>query len=302
VQHLISKMVNKKLYFTIFDLFKKGKNPTQISKELNISKTKLAYYIRRLKELGIVKKVGYGTWELQTSVTKHLEHTLMKRSKKIRGHAFIWTIKFNKKIDWSKLLNKSKLKYSLVRGLIPRVIIKGRKVWLGKKTITIYEIRDFYGRNAIESRKLAVNGVLDIVDTLKTKLGVSLGGYGIKADREHFAMIKNNLARQCNKEGEKIMVSCDEEGLWIWVDNSEGLNELEVSGTKALDRSVQVQNWWNDHRKNNFQITPTFIKESIGGMIQVQQMHSNNIVKHQKVLDEMLITLKAIQNNLNEKK
>jgi len=33
-------------------------------------------------------------------------------------------------------------------------------------------------------------------------------------------------------------------------------------------------------------------------VLKVQQMQSYNIVKHQKVLDEMLITLKKIQNKL----
>ena len=50
------------------------------------------------------------------------------------------------------------------------------------------------------------------------------------------------------------------------------------------------------------EVTPTFLMESIGGLIQVQQMNADNIIKHQRVLDEMLITLKLIQNNLETKK
>jgi len=41
--------------------------------------------------------------------------------------------------------------------------------------------------------------------------------------------------------------------------------------------------------------------ESIGGLIQTQQMNADNIVKHQKVLDEMLETLKKIQESLGKK-
>ena len=111
-------------------------------------------------------------------------------------------------------------------------------------------------------------------------------------------MIHNDLAIQCNRKGEKIHVHCDKEGEWCWIDDSYAMGELETGGKKALTRSLQVQNWWNDNKKHNFEVTPSFLMESIGGMVQVQQMHSHNIVKHQRVLDEMLITLKEIRSAL----
>ena len=63
-------------------------------------------------------------------------------------------------------------------------------------------------------------------------------------------------------------------------------------------RNVQVQNWWNDHKSHNFELTATKTLEIINGMLQTQQMNADNIVKHQKVLDEMLITLREIRENL----
>jgi hypothetical protein len=47
------------------------------------------------------------------------------------------------------------------------------------------------------------------------------------------------------------------------------------------------------------EVSPKFVLESLGQMLQVQQMHSHNIIKHQKVLDEMLIVLKKIQEKLD---
>ena len=83
----------QKLYFTVWELLKQGKNPATISKELNITKQKISYYTTRLKELGVIEKVGYGTWKVKTSTKEHLEHALDIKNKKIRGHAFIWTVK-----------------------------------------------------------------------------------------------------------------------------------------------------------------------------------------------------------------
>ena len=55
-------------YLIVFNLIKKGKNPMDISKILNISKQRLQYYINHLKNNGNIKKIGYGTWEVKKEV------------------------------------------------------------------------------------------------------------------------------------------------------------------------------------------------------------------------------------------
>lgn len=47
---------NKKLYYTIYDKIKSGKKPITISKELNISKQNVNYYVSRLSKEGIIEK------------------------------------------------------------------------------------------------------------------------------------------------------------------------------------------------------------------------------------------------------
>lgn len=284
----------------IIDALSNGKYPAQISEEYNISKQKLNYYIRLLKKEGIIKKEGYGVWKVR-EVKKLLPNTLAK--KEIRGHAFIWTIKLKKRYDWSKLIIN--LDYKLIRGKIPRLIIKNRKIWLGSKRIVIYEPYSFYATNALQSKKYAVINLIEILELLEKKLKINLKPYKFRPAREHYGLIKNDLAQQCNRKGEKLHISDDLDGEWLWIDDSLNLGELETGGKGVTkDRAVLnigVQNWWNDHKKHDFKVTPSFIMESITGMIQVQQMHSTNIIKHQQVLDEMLITLKKIQENLEKK-
>jgi len=291
---------NIDFYLTILELMKNKKNPVT---ELNISKQKLYYYRRQLKELGFIKKEK-GIWEVIKSKKEDLEHALNWKDKKIRGHAFIWKVKANRDYDWKILLENKNIKYNLVRGLIPRLFIKDKKVWLGKESITIYETKSFYGKNAIESRKYAVFELQETIRELKRKLGIDFK-YFFKPVREHFGMIKNELARQCNDNNEKIIVRDTLDGEWLWVDDSNGmLGELETGGKGfTKDRAalnIGVQNWYNDHKKHEFKVTPSFILETMNGIQQNQLIFDKNIIKHQKVLDEMSETLKAIRDNLRK--
>ncbi|GAI07020.1 unnamed protein product, partial [marine sediment metagenome] len=188
---------NKSFYLTLLVLIEKGMNPTKICKELNLSKQNLNYYLRQLKKKGIIKKLGYGVWKIQS---KNLtsEHGV-NSSKNIRGHAFIWKIKLHQPKDWINILEKHKIKYKLIRNCIPRIYFNNKKIWLGKESITIYEPNSYYGINAIESRKHAVFNLLETLEHIERTLKINLRPYTFTPAREHFALIKNDLANQCNK-------------------------------------------------------------------------------------------------------
>lgn len=289
---------NIDFYFTIVEHLKQGKKPSEISKDLNIKKQNIYYYTTLLKKLGFIKKLSSGEWIVLNSKKEDLEHAIQWKDKKIRGHAFIWTIKPKRNYDWRLLLEKKNISYKLVRGYIPRIIINGKKVWLGKNSITIYESKSFFGKNAVESRKYAVYELQETMEKLSRKFGIMFSYY-FKPVREHFGMIKNELAQQCNKKGEKIIVRDSLDGEWLWIDDSDSLGELETGGKGfTKDRTHlnrQVQDWYNDHKKNNFQVTPSFILQSIQGVTQNQEMFAKNIEKHMKVL-------KGIEDAINKLK
>lgn len=260
-----SKKITSKVnfYHVLLSLIKNNQDP---SKKLNISKQNLYYHKRKLQELGFLKK-DKNLWIVIRSKKEDLEHAIKWKSKAIRGHAFIWKIKINRNYDWKLLLDKKKINYKLVRGLIPRLFINNKKVWLGKETITIYENKSFYGKNAIESRKYAVFELQSTIEALKSKFGIDFNYY-FKVVREHFGMIKNELARQCNDKGEKIVVRDTLDGEWFWIDDSTGmLGEMETGGKGfTKDRAqlnMEVQKWWNDMKKTGFKVTPTFLMEQL---------------------------------------
>ena len=179
-----------------------------------------------------------------------------------------------------------------MNGSIPRIFINKKKVWLSKNSIIIYEPNSFYGKTANESRKYAVFTLQETIKKLEKTLKLSLGKYIFKPSREHYGMIRNVLAQQCNKNGDKIKVSDELDGEWLWIDDSEGMfGELETGGkgiTKdraGLNRDVQ--HWFNDHKKHNFKVTPSYIQEGFkqtNGMIQQvtenQLMFNKNFESH----------------------
>jgi DNA-binding transcriptional ArsR family regulator len=258
------------LNLTILNLLSQGLNPKSISTTLKLSLSNLSYHLKQLKASGNIKKIGYGTWEVKT-MTLNIPRF---KDKQIRGHAFIWTIKLNKKFDWISLLKSD---YKLVRNLIPRLIVKEHKVWLGKSTITIYESKSFYANNSIESRKYAVINLLEVLEALESLLKINLRPYIFKCAKEHYGMIKNDLARQYNRANEKMIIHDSLEGDWLWIDDSESLGELE---TKNLVRSKQVQDWWNDNKKHDFKVTPTFLIEQINKVTENQLMFAKNMESH----------------------
>jgi len=291
---MTSKKDTSKLnfYFSIISLFKDGKTTTQISKELNISKQKLYYYTRILKELGFINKKGYGVWEVIRSKKIDLEHTLNWKDKKIRGHAFIWKVKLERKYDWKLILERKNINYNLVRKSIPRIFINKRKIWLAKDSIIIYETKSFYGKTAIQSRNYAVNSLLSILRAFSNKVGITLGKFYFQPSREHFGMIKNTLAQQLNKKGEKLIIRDTLDGEWFWIDDSDGMfGEMETGGKGfTKDRAklnMEVQYWWNDMKRTDFKVTPSFLMESIKNVTNNQVMFDKNFQSHLEVIKKL---------------
>jgi len=302
------KEVKKKFLLDIFEELKQGKRPSKISKEYNISKQKLQYYLEILKKQKLIEKVGYGTWE----VKKGVKHPITP--KEVRGHAFIWTVKIPIIKNWEKrkkILESKKISYKGIGiSKVPMVTINNKKILLGNKTITIYETRSFMAKTSIESRKLAIWGLFEVLDTLEKKFNVSFkidNNYEFKVSREHYALIKNNLAIQCNKEGEKIY-AYDKDGLWFCIDNSYNLDEAETMGKKAMLNNIGVQNYFNSHKKTNFKVTPEFILNGFNELTKdrkesslLMAEYNRNLRLHTKVQEEQLKTQKAIQRYLGMK-
>ena len=265
------RLENKNFYLTILDRLKFKTNLQKIQEELNISKQQLNYYLRELKKKGFIENKGYGWWELTNKSKNSTKYDIFLKKDMVRGHAYIWEIKLIKKPkNWEKrleIIKNKNINYKLVgaKETTPRIKALGRKVWLCNDKLRIFDIEkaSYYGDNAVESRKNSFLQLLRIVQVLENKLGFNLRPFEWEFKKEHYALIKNDFAIEQNNKGVIIRVS-DENGEWLLVDDSLGMGgELENIGKKAFETNIPMKNWWNDNKKHNFKITPSFLMEKL---------------------------------------
>lgn len=285
------------LLFLIENEIKSGKNPAKISSDNNISKQKLNYYIRQLKDLGVIEKESYGVWKHKKSLKEVKKTTkASKEVKQIRGHAFNWKVKFKKRIDWEKRLINNKIKYQLIgiNKTTPRIVFDGKKIWLTSTGLVIYEPKSFFSKSSFTSKGMAVWELDQTIKRLGKKLQINLIPYEFTTSREHYGMIKNELAKQYNDKGEKLYIK-DDRGIWLWIDDSHSLNELETDKPK---NSRGVQNWYNDMKKTNFEVTPSFVLNAINEVTQNQLMFNKNFESHVEAIRTLSSAVKELKEQI----
>jgi DNA-binding transcriptional ArsR family regulator len=272
----------------VIRLLKEGKLAKDISKELNISDSNLSYHLRKLKKLSILNYKGKGVWEVNGNeklVQKVVGTPLKKNLNYIRGHAFIWKVKFRQEIDWEKFLQEKHYVFKLQsKGKVKRIIYDSRKIWLTKQGMIIYEPFDFLGINAYEAKGKAVFTMDVLIKRLLFRLGIPTINYMFTTSREHLGMIKNELARQHNANGEKLHIKSEEGTEWMWIDDSKGLGELEVNN---VDTSKKVQDWWNDQKNTGFKVTPTFVLDGFNKLTGNLNYYAENMVSHVKAVQNL---------------
>lgn len=268
----------------------KGKKAKEIAKDLNISNSNLSYYLGKLKKDNLIKYKGNGIWQVQK-----LPPTPSSK-KKIRGHAFVWKIEL-KEVNWKKYLDNSKINYKeQSNGKVLRIFFLGKKVWLTKKGMIIYEPYNYWGFNSYEAKGKAVFNLDRFIKNLFFKLKLRELPYKFTTSREHFAIVKNELARQYNDRGEKMYIRNDK-GVWMWIDFSDGINELENNN---VDINKMVQDFWNDNLKHNFKVTPTFILETMQGIQKNQMVFDENMSSHLEVLENIGIAITQLKEEVKK--
>ncbi len=284
----------KDLYLEVLNEFKINSNLTRIQNKLNLKKNSLGYYLKVLVDSGHLKHCGRGWYELTNISTDSTKYTSSHPKDSIRGHAYVWKIHLTKIPNaWNnriEVLKKHKIDFKLVGALksTPSIKIEGRKIWLCNDNIRIFDKvkASYYGKNAKESKLKGQQQAFLILRTLENKLGIKLSNDKLLFQKEHYAIIKNDLAKHYNKEKIKLSIK-DETGEWLLVDDSmsDG-GELENVGKSAYETNPKLQNWWNDNKKHNFEVNASFVLENINSLVTNQSSTQQNI-------DEVLLMMKA---------
>ncbi len=296
-------------YIKVLSKIKITTNLTTISKDLGIKKQNLNYYLRGLKNSGLIINKSNGEYELTEKGKNPTKYDNFLPKDFIRGHAYIFEIKLPKEIKgWDKrieILDKKNIHYILVGAKLntPRIKVLGRKVWLCKNHIRIYDKKDesYYTECSVESRKQAFWTLYKIAGIIENKLNVTLKPFEFEFKREHYALIKNDLAIEHNQKGEILRIS-DESGEWLLIDDSlEKGGELETIGKKSLIVNRELQNWWNNQKETNFKVTPDFVLKVMNG-IQENQLsltknmdyYGKNLVSHIEAIQTLSKEVKRL--------
>lgn len=114
-----------------------------------------------------------------------------------------------------------------------------------------------------------------------------------------YAILQDALARVYRSEGSRLYLTGDDGKIWLITDFSFTTDETEfIHSDRACDDVDAIAPFLNDLRKNP--ITISKIRQETKEVLQVAQAHSQNIVKHQRVLDEILTAFKKINKRLDK--
>lgn len=308
------------LYLSILHLIEIGTRPSRISVLLAIKKQNLNHYLQRLKDHGLIRKVGYGVWKATENAMDKVKRLDVGRSlsmsggiKVIRSHGFGFYVKIPKIFRWvnrEDYLKKENIPYTkdnLNQG--QKFVWKGFHVFLFNKGIRLMQKEgedSIFTHSAILSNEIAIRRVIEAIRSLERLFSATFsikGQYNVKITRQHHALIKNELANLYNKENRKIFVF-DEKGLWLLIDDSLKLDELETVRGSSADGDMDnvVKPFFND-LKEFFKETgevPKFsnVMKIANQTVENQAFHEANIKSHVVAIQENTETAKEMRSSV----
>jgi hypothetical protein len=292
-----NQLISKKLYFSIFEQLKSGLRPSKICKNLGIKKSRLQYYLTTLKRQGLISKIGYGVWEVseekkyKNQLTDRYPPSVKKlyflQPDQVRGHGIQFTLKLPKNLkNWDRrkeLLTGASIPFKdmpNIFGGAELLEFKGKKVILTNKSIIVNEPKDYLTETADNAKSLAIYGFLAFIRSLESHLKANLshgGQYKFKVTRQHYALVKNALAKQYDAEGKKLEVYSAGD-LWFIIDNSFNLHEAETVHPETADKdNKKIQDFFNGIKRYE-RFTPEFLISAIGQ----NAINLDNYAKHLK--------------------
>ncbi len=305
-----------KCILTVYSWLRDGLSPAAMIKKQVFSKRQIQYALDKMRSMGIIRKVGYGTWEilienvtpqyLQTKKVQKVHRVGRTESPpqgtkpdSVRSHGIVVTLRIPTIPRWEQresILEKSKIPMLKIAQGQRVKIGEIEKVWLCNKSIIYYLPWSWYADTAKIAAYSIIEDVTAAIVRTEKYLGIKTlkvhGSYKIKFSRQHHALIKNALAKMYNRPGKRRLQIRDDNGLWLLIDNSSPdgkvhLNEFEAVHPKtAPDDNKLVQDHFNDIKANPG-LTPSFIADSLGktseivqGLAQEQEMYRKDLLDY----------------------
>jgi hypothetical protein len=295
----VLKMRGKKFYLLVnkvYTLIESGKTPSEICKELKISKQKLTYYSRPLIKGGFIKRIGYGCWEVLKPYSKVELKKEVKKIYRVGNNKLIEIMKLPRNTIRSHFIQfkvippgqvikstnwKDRANFLIKGGIdfkpIENLFGGGQSLTFGNvefrltdKSILISIDRSYFGEDIDEIKGEIIIDVLKAIKKLERVLIANFsefGSYTIQASRQHHSLIKNAFSQIYLKSKNQYLKVTNKDGLWLIIDNSFNLNELECVHTATGITDIRgVQNFFNSLKETNFEVTPGFTLQELNAI------------------------------------
>lgn len=305
-----SKGFTLKVQFPRFEtlkLLQEGLSITQIAKYRHVSRRSVYKVLATLNKKGLIRHPKYSLYELTTKGIEGL-HSFVGLRYKLRQHNLHfkiqvlesprnWELKRNE-IRFMPYFNKTLKLKNNEQDLFNfgRLQIKSTTKSLIIKVPTIYATD--WEHAIIQAMGILEDSLYKIEKRFKIIL-VKDYKANITIISQEYARIQDALAKLYRKEKNRIYLTGEDGKIWLITDFSFSTDETEfIHPEKATDDVDAIAPFLNDLRKNP--ITLTEVREHVGEIQAVVQAHAQNEVKHQAVLDEILITFRKINERLDK--
>ena len=293
--------------FEILKYIQEGLKVTEISKARKVSRKNIYKVLSSLTNKGMIRHPSYSVYELTDKGIQGL-HSLVGLRYKLRQHNLHFKIKvlespknwklkrneirflpyFNKVLklqnNEQELLNFGKIQ---IKTTSQSVIIKIPTIYAADWEHAIIQAMSILEDNLYKIEKLFK---IRLVKDYKANITII---------SQEYARIQDALAKLYRQENNRIYLTGDDEKIWLITDLSFSTDELEfIHPENATDDVDAIAPFMNDLRKNP--ITFTEMKEHVKELQGAINSYAQNEVKHQKVLDEILLTFTKLNERLDK--
>jgi len=196
--------------------------------------------------------------------------------------------------------NKRLKEFNIVR-------IKGNTIRLFKNSIEIYIKSHFAAQTVEQATAKGLDYINNLFIIIENDLGITIikdRKQNIKLVNAHYSECNNELAKEMNKEKEKIKLYAREDGkLWFTIDNSFNLNEAETLHPASSKEDMQeaVKPFF-DSLRDNKGYTPSFVLYSLGTITEQFSYYGDNMRAHVDAIKLLSTGIKELRREIGRLK
>lgn len=293
--------------FEVLKHLQQGLKISEIAKARKVSRTSIYKVLSSLIQKGMVRKLDYSVYSLTDKGTQGL-HSFVALRYKLRQHNLHfkiqvlespknWDLKRNELRQLPYFNRTIKLKNN-EQDLFNygKILIKTTSKSVIVKVPTLYAPN--WEEAIIQAMQILEDAIYKIEKAFKIRL-VKDYKSNITIISQEYARIQDALARLYRSENNRLYLTGEDGKIWMITDFSFSVDETEfIHPEKATDDLDAVAPFFNDLRKNPSTLSE--IRQDFNQAVSIVQGHSHNIVKHQKVMDEILLAFRKINDRLDK--